>query len=63
MDLLSTDMATLWSDRVSDTWTRGHTPDTRRICVRYATWRIVDHIVGQRLRIRLVHSSDTARLF
>ena len=40
---------------MSDTWTRGHTPDTGRICVRYATWRIVDHIVGQPLRIRLGH--------
>ena len=35
---------------MSDTWTRGHTPDTR-----YATWRIVDHIVGQRFRTRLGH--------
>ena len=26
--------------------TRGHTPDTRQIRVRYATWLIVDHIVG-----------------
>ena len=57
MDLLSTDMTTLWSDRVSDTWTRGQTPDMSRIRVRYATWRIVDHIVGQRLRIWLVHGS------
>ena len=40
---------------MSDTWTRGHTMDTGRIRVRYATWRIVDHIVGQRLRIRLRH--------
>ena len=38
---------------MSDTWTRGHTPDTRLIRVRYATWRIVDHIIGQ----RLVHGS------
>ena len=40
--------------------TRGHAPGTRWIRVRYATWRIVDHIVGQRLRIQLVHGSDTA---
>ena len=39
---------------MSDTWTRGHTSDTRRIRVRYATWRIIDYIVGQPL-------PDTAR--
>ena len=37
-----------------------HAPDTRRIRVRYATWRVVDHIVGQKLRIRLVHGSNKA---
>ena len=42
---------------MSNRWTRGHTPGTHWIHVRYATWRIVDHIVGQRLRIRLVQDS------
>ena len=39
--------------------THGHAPDTRRILVRYATWRIVDQIVGQRIWIRLGHDGDT----
>ena len=38
-----------------DTWTHRHTPNTRQICVRYAMWRIVDHIVSQRLRTRFEH--------
>ena len=42
---------------MSDMWTREHTPDTRRIRVRYATWRIVDHLYGQRFRTRLEHGS------
>ena len=46
---------------MSDTWTRGHSPDTRRIRVRYATWRIVDHLYGQRFRTRLRHGSNTVR--
>ena len=40
--------------------TRGHPPDTRRIRVRYATWRIVDQTVGQLIWIRLGHGGDTA---
>ena len=40
--------------------TCGHTPDTRRITVRYATWRIVDQIVGQRIWIQLGHDRDMA---
>ena len=48
---------------MSDTWIRGHTPDTGWIRVRYATWRIVDHIVGQQLRIWLGHGLDTAQNF
>ena len=48
---------------MSDTWTLEHAPDTRWIRVRYATWRIVDHIVGQRLQIQLVHGLDTADCF
>ena len=40
---------------MSDTWTLGQRPDTRRIRVQYATWRIVNHIVGQRFRTRLGH--------
>ena len=46
---------------MSDTWTRGHTPDTRRIRVRYVTWRIVDHIVGQRFWTRHGYGSNTVR--
>ena len=45
---------------MSDTRTRGHAPDTRRIRVRYATWRIVDQTVGQRIWILLGHGGDTA---
>ena len=37
-----------------------HAPDTRRIRVRYTTWRIVDQTVGQRIWIRLGHGGDTA---
>ena len=45
---------------MSDTWTRGHAPDTRRIRVRYATWHIVDQTVGQRIWIMLEQGRDTA---
>ena len=40
--------------------THGHASDTRRIRVRYATWRIVDQTVSQRIWIRLGHDGDTA---
>ena len=40
--------------------TREHKLDTRQIRVQYAMWRIIDHIIGQRLRTRLVQGSDTA---
>ena len=58
-DLWCTDTATLWSVRVSDTRIRGHAPDTRRIRVRYATWRIVDQTVGHMIQTRLGHGEDT----
>ena len=48
---------------VSDTWTREQAWDTCRIRVRYATWRIVDQIVGQRLWIQLGHGGDTTDRF
>ena len=38
----------------------GHAPDMHRIRVQYATWRIVDQTVGQRIWIRLGHCRDTA---
>ena len=43
-----------------DTWTRGNAPNTHQMRVRYATWRIVDQIVGQRLWIRLGQDGDKA---
>ena len=46
---------------MSDTWTRGHTPDTHRIRIRYVTWRIIDHIVGQRFWTRHGYGSNTVR--